>query len=219
MTDNQRIKDKIKQETRMQIMKAGIKHLAKYGYHGTKIAAVARDAGVANGTYYLHFKDKDELYKNIVKLAISQLASHLFTAHNFHVNPAAADREEISSAISFAEKNQDLMRIALNNRTPDSPLKGDVFAPLVELRAKELQKGVEAGNIHRQIHPVVAARAELGMIVSVIQWWLDNNQRDIARDDVIETLTHLRRSWSTQEEPVDDIDSLLAQWDSKFESS
>lgn len=209
------IKDRLKSETRRRLVVAGTKAFAKFGYHGMKIAAVTRDAGIANGTFYLHFKDKQELFLEILRTAIGKLASGLFAVHGYGEASSNAEREEIDVVFEFAEQNRDLMRIALNTDSSEL-LKGvDIFAPIVEMRVKQLKKGAENGNVNRNINPLIAARAEIGMMMSVILWWLDNKDK-ASRQDVVETLTTLRRSWSVSGTDVDDIDSMLAQWDSRL---
>lgn len=213
--EGQPIKDRLKSETRRSLVEAGTKAFAKFGYHGMKIAAVTRDAGIANGTFYLHFKDKQELFLEILRTAVGKLASGLFAVHGYGEASSNAEREEIDVVFEFAEQNRDLMRIALNTDSSEL-LKGvDIFAPIVEMRVKQLKKGAEKGNVNRSINPLIAARAEIGMMMSVILWWLDNKEK-ASRQDVIETLTTLRRSWSVSSTDVDDIDTMLAQWDSRL---
>jgi len=215
-TNFQPIKDKLKSETRRRLVEVGTKAFAKLGYHGMKIAAVTRDAGIANGTFYLHFKDKQELFLEILRAAVGKLASGLFSVHGYGENVTHTERNEITVIFEFAEQNRDLMRIALNTDSSEL-LKGvDIFEPIVEMRIKQIKKGIQTGNVNRSINPLIAARAELGMMMSVILWWLDNKDQT-PRNEVIETLTLLRRSWSvTGNEKVDDIDSMLAQWDSRL---
>jgi len=210
------VKDQLKAETRKRLIDAGTKAFAKLGYHGMKIAAVTRDAGIANGTFYLHFKDKQELFLEILRSAVGKLAAGMFAVHGYGDGAHNAEREEISVVFDFAEQNRDLMRIALNTDSSEL-LKGvDIFEPIVELRIKQIKKGIESGNVNRSINPLIAARAEIGMMLSVILWWLDNKDK-ASRSDLIETLTLLRRSWSVSgNEKVDDIDSMLAQWDTRL---
>jgi len=214
--NSQPIKDRLKSETRRRLIEAGTKAFAKLGYHGMKIAALTRDAGVANGTFYLHFKDKQELFLEILRAAVGKLASGIFSVQGYGDGANNAERNEITVIFEFAEQNRDLMRIALNTDSSEL-LKGvDIFEPIVEMRIKQIKKGIETGNVNRSIIPLIAARAEIGMMMSVILWWLDNKDKT-PRNEVIETLTILRRSWSvTGSEKVDDIDSMLAQWDSRL---
>ena len=215
MEENQSVKEEIKTKTRRRILLAGVQAFAKYGFHGMKIAAVARDAGIANGTFYLHFKDKTELYLEIVRTAVSLLSAQLFAIHNYETNKGIIDRKEIEAILSFAENNRDLCIIMLDPRLSELAGHDDLFKPLTEIRINDLKKGIESGNISREINPVIAARAEIGMIISVIQWWTNNNTQ-ISREEFIATLTQLRRSWAIVDDKVDDIDALLNQWDSRL---
>lgn len=209
------IKDLLKEETRQRIIGSGIKAFSKLGFHGMKIAAVAREAGVANGTFYLHFKDKEALYSEIVRSATAKLASSIFAAHSYNASSGNSDRAEISAVIEFAENNRDLMRIALDSSAPDSHEQTDLFKPLIDIRIRELEKGVKEGHINPGIHPEIGARAEIGMMLSVIQWWM-NNRGKASKEQLLDTLTQLRRSWAVTDSNVDDIDSLLSQWDSRL---
>ena len=53
---NRRASDK-----RERILAAAVKVFAENGYYTAKVAQVAREAGVADGTIYLYFKNKDDL--------------------------------------------------------------------------------------------------------------------------------------------------------------
>ena len=43
------------------LLDAAVAEFAAYGYHGARVARVAKRAGTAHGTFYVHFKDKDDL--------------------------------------------------------------------------------------------------------------------------------------------------------------
>src|SRR5690349_23139579 len=47
------------------ILRAAIKVFAGSGYFNSKVADVAREAGVADGTVYLYFKNKDDILVSI----------------------------------------------------------------------------------------------------------------------------------------------------------
>lgn len=50
------------------------------GFEATRLDDVARRAGVAKGTIYLHFKDKESLFQELIRTAIVPLVSRLNTA-------------------------------------------------------------------------------------------------------------------------------------------
>src|SRR5688572_8299901 len=47
------------------ILRAAIKVFAGSGFFNSKVADVAREAGVADGTVYLYFKNKDDILVSI----------------------------------------------------------------------------------------------------------------------------------------------------------
>src|SRR5689334_8165513 len=47
------------------ILRAAIKVFARSGFFNSKVADVAREAGVADGTVYLYFKNKDDILVSI----------------------------------------------------------------------------------------------------------------------------------------------------------
>ena len=48
-------------DKREAILRAGIKTFAERGYFHSKVANIAAEAGVADGTVYLYFKNKDDI--------------------------------------------------------------------------------------------------------------------------------------------------------------
>ena len=46
---------------RERILDAAVVEIARRGYDATTVAMIARRAGVADGTIYLYFKNKDEI--------------------------------------------------------------------------------------------------------------------------------------------------------------
>jgi TetR/AcrR family fatty acid metabolism transcriptional regulator len=52
-------------DKRAAILRAAIEVFARNGYFNSKVADVARAAGVADGTVYLYFKSKDEILHSI----------------------------------------------------------------------------------------------------------------------------------------------------------
>ena len=68
-------------ETRNKLLKAARKEFIDKGYMNASLRAICKDAGVTTGALYFFFKDKDELFAEVVKaplLAIREaLGAHL----------------------------------------------------------------------------------------------------------------------------------------------
>ena len=52
-------------DKRQAILRAAIRVFANNGYFNSKVADIAREAGVADGTVYLYFKSKEEILHSI----------------------------------------------------------------------------------------------------------------------------------------------------------
>ncbi|ASS74111.1 hypothetical protein CIG75_03310 [Tumebacillus algifaecis] len=53
-------------DKRQAILEAAAKRFSTNGFHETKVGEIAEDAGIAKGTVYLHFKDKETLLSEVV---------------------------------------------------------------------------------------------------------------------------------------------------------
>ncbi len=62
-------------ERRLAILEAALDEFAQSGFAATKIGDVAARAGVAKGTVYLHFADKEDLFEAIVRNALSPVVT------------------------------------------------------------------------------------------------------------------------------------------------
>lgn len=61
----------IREETRSKIIHASMLYFARNGFAGTKISDLARHIGIGQGTLYIYFKSKEELFHEIFALANS----------------------------------------------------------------------------------------------------------------------------------------------------
>ena len=64
-------------ERREAIVAAGLEEFAARGFAATRLDDVAKRAGVAKGTIYLHFKDKEALFQELVRTALVPLIARL----------------------------------------------------------------------------------------------------------------------------------------------
>jgi AcrR family transcriptional regulator len=64
-------------ERREAIIAAGLEEFVARGFAATRLDDVAKRAGVAKGTIYLHFKDKEALFEELIRTAIVPLVMRL----------------------------------------------------------------------------------------------------------------------------------------------
>lgn len=75
------IKQRGNNEKRRRILDGALKAFAKKGFYNTKVSEIASEAGVADGTIYLYFKNKDDLlislFEDRMEWIIERLESEL----------------------------------------------------------------------------------------------------------------------------------------------
>jgi AcrR family transcriptional regulator len=67
-------------ERRAAIIAAGLDEFTARGFAATRLDDVAKRAGVAKGTIYLHFKDKEALFQELVRTALVPVIGNLMAA-------------------------------------------------------------------------------------------------------------------------------------------
>jgi AcrR family transcriptional regulator len=66
-------------ERRQAIVDAALDEFIARGFTATRLDDVAKRAGVAKGTIYLHFKDKEALFEELIRTAIVPVVDRLTT--------------------------------------------------------------------------------------------------------------------------------------------
>jgi AcrR family transcriptional regulator len=71
MTQTRRRWQRRKQARPAEIIQSALSAFAEKGFAAAKLDDIARDAGVAKGTLYLHFETKEDLFRAVVRTAIA----------------------------------------------------------------------------------------------------------------------------------------------------
>ena len=156
-------------EKRRAILHAALRVFADKGYHGCRIADVARQAGVAYGLVYHYFRDKDELLESVIE---EQWAILVGAIRAIADGPGGAP-EQVASVIRFAldvfRTAPAAVRVLILEvpRTPGGLRAGgtrQTFDTALRLVADIVQRGQAAGELRRDVDPAVAAASVLGIL-------------------------------------------------------
>lgn len=180
---------RLRAATRQGLIEAGTAAFAQYGLSGASISQIARDAGVANGTFYLHFRDKQALYVAIVDEVLEQLAGVMEQSAAASLERDEAERREIDAIASYIEANEIVFQLMAT--TADTEADHPVTRMFAARRMRALEDGQRLGTVRKDIRIDIAAHVDIGMMISAFRWWLGPG-RGTPRDELIETLTKLR---------------------------
>jgi AcrR family transcriptional regulator len=182
--------ERSREATRQRLVEAGTELFASQGLHATTTVQVARRAGVAAGTFYLHFKDKHVLFREISFAAFASLRERLSgAAARAGDDPLSIVRTRIEELLDFAEENRSLVRLLFGREHAAAELSEDIFDDIVPGIEAGLRKRIAAGQA-APLDPAVAAQALAAMWSRVVTWWVEDPSR-APREAVVETLVHL----------------------------
>jgi len=190
--------ERSRRETRERLVEAGTRLFAEHGLHGVTSHEIARAAGVAAGTFYLHFKDKAALFREVVSEAVLHLRARFERVRATARTPEQGARQRAAELLAFAEEQRGLVRILFGRDSEAASVAADLLEDFAAGTAAALADRIAAGEAPSAIHPEVAAEALVGMRARVAAWWAERPGR-APREAVIETLVHLELSsvWRT----------------------
>lgn len=183
--------ENIRNERKIQIMKAALKVFAENGLKLTKISSIAKEAGISHGLVYHYFKSKEEvLYESLQwAMELNETRKFLKELSDMNISPI----EKISRFTKFAlssskSQSSDIFRIIRHledaDDVPDHIVEftQNVGKMYIEFFIPIFIEGQQTGEI------IPGDPAELvGIFLTIISgimaddpdWWHDNMDRKI----------------------------------------
>jgi TetR/AcrR family fatty acid metabolism transcriptional regulator len=162
-------------DKRERILKAAIRVFARKGFYSTRVSEIAKAAGVADGTIYLYFKNKDDVLISIFQDRISKLLEVLTQA----VAQKSSFEEKllvvVDLQLGLLDGSRELAEVVTVNLRQSSRLLKQFGAPLfgkyLETLARVFEEGQEHGTVRKDVSPRVLARALWGALDAIALGW------------------------------------------------
>ena len=100
-------------KTKANILEAAMRVFSTYGYAGASIRAIAKAAGISIGGVYLHFRNKEELYLDLIKSRIEEQNNTIKELIASSGSSTEALNVFLSLHLEFGIKNKELILINL----------------------------------------------------------------------------------------------------------
>ncbi|MFB4471906.1 TetR/AcrR family transcriptional regulator, partial [Oceanobacillus caeni] len=88
-----------------QIIDAAVKVFAENGFHGSQVSKIAKAAGVADGTIYLYFKNKEDILITMFKEKMGQFIDR--TVHQINQKKNANEKLLTLIEMHFTQLSED----------------------------------------------------------------------------------------------------------------
>ncbi len=184
-------RERSQQATRSRILTGAARLFAESGSKSTTTKMIAEAAGVAVGTIYLHFKDKDGLLKDVLKTALTRLKQELAKQPAGSQSGPDLVRTKMEALADFTHRFPHLAAVLFDPANLGTPAGREAHAFLLKSQENGLMAGISAGYYRGDIHSGLVARAMVGILVEVLGWW-GRNPQAATRSEVVETLVEMR---------------------------
>src|SRR2546428_11440810 len=163
-------------DKREAILRAAIRVFAHNGYFNSKVADIAREAGVADGTVYLYFKSKEEILHSIFDRSMEEAIAdgrkrldkivdpreRLRSIAHMHLDRLGADRDlavvfqvELRGSTKFMEE-----------------FSAAGFAEHLALLRRTFEEGQRVGMFRKELNATVAAKILFGALDEMATNWI-----------------------------------------------
>ena len=163
------------------ILRAATRVFARNGYFNSKVADIAREAGVADGTVYLYFKSKEEILRSIFDRSVGEAVAEgrrqleviddprekLRRIAHLHLERLGADRDlavvfqvELRGSTKFMEE-----------------FSAGGFAEYLRMIRASIEEGQSAGLFRKELNAKVAAKIFFGALDEMATNWILSKRR------------------------------------------
>jgi TetR/AcrR family fatty acid metabolism transcriptional regulator len=159
-----------------RILEAAIKVFAEQGFFQSTISQIAKEAGVADGTIYLYFKNKDDILVQF----FNYKAKQVFDGFREEVNRAESAVDKLRNLVRrhLAEFQRDRNMAILyqfethqSSRLAEKQIK-EMSNMYLDIVAEIMEQGQQEGLIRKNLYLSLVKRFILGAVDEVINTWI-----------------------------------------------
>lgn len=179
----------------MQIIDAAVEVIAENGYHQSQVSKIAKQAGVADGTIYLYFKNKEDILISLFKEKMGQFIERM----EKDIKEKATAKEKLALVISkhfslLAGDHNLAIVTQLELRQSNLELRqkiNEILKGYLNILDGILTEGIQSGELKEGLDVRLARQMIFGTIDETVTTWVMNDQKyDLAAlsDSVLELL-------------------------------
>jgi AcrR family transcriptional regulator len=135
--------------TRQRLLAAAELLFGRNGYHSTGVTDITAGAGVAQGTFYLYFGSKEEVFAELVRDLSHRLRRAIGRDMAEVEGRLAKEEVGLRSFLRFAAEHRDLYRIVFESQYIDPDLFRWYYERIAQGYVRGLTAAMDAGEIRR----------------------------------------------------------------------
>jgi len=183
-----------KSDKHIRILDAAVRVFAKKGFFQSRISDIADEAGVADGTVYLYFKNKDDLLISIFEVKMREVVERFHKEISEKKDAAARLECLIQMHFDEFQSNPDLaavfqVELRQSNRFMREYKKSELKQYL-DLIGEIVELGQQEGAFRSDIPVGLAKRMIFGTLDEVVSTWVLAERR-FGLESLVEPLVDL----------------------------
>lgn len=168
-------------DKREAILRAAITVFAHNGYFNAKVADIAREAGVADGTVYLYFKSKEEILHSIFDRSVDEAVAEAKKQLATISDPRAKLRQIARLHLERLGADRDLavvFQVELRGSTKFmEEFSAAGFAEYLTLIRTTFEEGQRAGLFRADLNSKVVSKILFGALDEMATNWILSKRR------------------------------------------
>ena len=168
-------------DKRNRILKAAGSVFAENGFTQSTVAMIAKKAGVADGTIYLYFKNKEDLLAQFFDHKIRWVFDKFAETLSGSGNATEKLRSLIRRQFEEFQKDKDMaivyqVETHAKNRIAEQQIK-EMSKMYMDLISEIVEQGQEQGLIQKNIYVGLVKRLISGSVDEVINTWIHSEDK------------------------------------------
>ena len=161
-------KDNTRSDKHERILNAAVRIFARYGYFNSKVAQIAREANVADGTIYLYFKNKEDILLSLFEDKMDGIIGDLKALIGDTQDPFQRLAKFISHHFDLIRRDPDLISVITVELRQSAKFmkeyRNDKFREYLDMVEHIVEDGKAAGVVRPDVNSLMVKRALFGMI-------------------------------------------------------
>jgi TetR/AcrR family fatty acid metabolism transcriptional regulator len=168
-------------DKRAKILRSATKVFARNGFYHSKVSEIAREAGVADGTIYLYFKNKEDILISIFEESMDEILRLTREEIGTHQDALSKLRRFVRLHMTLMEKNPRLAEVIQVELRQSSKFmkeyKNVKFLEYLQFIAEVIEQGQREGLIHKEVSPAIFKRMLFGALDELALQWVLSKKR------------------------------------------
>ncbi|MEM0287987.1 MAG: TetR/AcrR family transcriptional regulator [Nitrososphaerota archaeon] len=148
--------------TREKILRAAEQLFGQKGFYNTSVMEIAQKAGVGYGTFYLYFKSKDDIYKELVRYLNHMLRYTIHKEISRLESRKEMEKAGFAAFFKFVHRHPHLYRIVLESDEVNKRIGKWYYKKIAERYQQGLEMAMKKGEI-REGDPKMIAYCLMGV--------------------------------------------------------